>query len=185
MPRNRATHRLDKSFFKRSALEVAEELLGKRLHRRVGDTTTISGIITETEAYHGYDDKACHTYKGKTPRNSVIFETVGYSYVYLCYGIHWLLNITTFQNDFPSAVLIRGVYDDKNKVHYKGPGKLTAFLRIDKSFNRLPVTGSNTILWVEDTGFVPAQIYTGPRVGVDYAQESKEWPWRFYWVPEK
>jgi len=172
-----------KSFFAQSALEVAPQLLGKRLVHQLDDGTQKSGIITETEAYHGYDDKACHSYRGKTPRNSVIFETVGHTYVYLCYGIHWLMNITTYKEGFPSAVLLRGVFDDQSGHHYDGPGKLTTFLQINKSRNRLPVYESTGTVWVEEAGIKPQTILTGPRIGVDYAQESKDWPWRFYYAP--
>lgn len=175
---------LDRSFYSRNALEVAKNLLGKILVREIeGEAKKV--IITETEAYHGYDDKASHGYKGRTPRTEVIYDTVGHTYIYLIYGMYWMLNITTFQEDFPSAVLIRGAYDPGTKQHINGPGKLTRFLGIDKTLNALPVFESKQKIVVEESEYRNLKIHESKRVGVDYAQESKDWLWRFYISPEQ
>lgn len=169
---------LPAKFYKRDTLEVARDLLGKKLVRLV-DGRLISGIITETEAYHGYDDKASHAYKGKTKRTQVIFETFGYAYVYLCYGIHWMLNVTTAEADFPGAVLIRGVYLPESKLHLNGPGKLTKYFKIDKSLNFQPVSQKDAGIWIEDSDFKDFEVETSKRIGVQYAEEAKDWEWRF------
>ena len=162
-------------FYGRSTLVVAEDLLGKRLCRRLPSGKILRARITETEAYEGFDDRASHAHRGPTPRNVVMFGPPGKAYVYLCYGMHWLLNITTREDGFPAAVLIRGVEG------FEGPGRLTRKLKIDSAFNEQRLTRVNG-LWVEDDGAVVAKerIQRLPRVGVDYA--GPEWaakPWRF------
>lgn len=164
---------LVKTFFDRSTLVVARELLGKSLCRRLDSGEIVRRRITETEAYDGFEDKASHAHRGVTPRNVVMFGPPGYAYVYLCYGIHWLLNLTTREKGYPAAVLIRGV------EKAKGPGRTTKCFQIDgRSNNRLlnRVNG----LWAEDDDFKPEVVLTAPRVGVDYA--GTKWsrmPWRF------
>jgi DNA-3-methyladenine glycosylase len=196
---------LDQSFFKRHALEVSRDLLGKILC--VSDPETgniVCGTINETEAYHGYEDDASHGHKKKTPRCSVMYETVGHSYVYFTYGMHFMLNLTSFEDDFPSAVLIRSVlvpedekirdlmainrfakpfvelsgYQKKNLVN--GPGKVTAAFKIDKRLNGLKLESEQGI-WVEDRGVIAPKeaVQVTPRIGIDYATNSKLWPWRF------
>jgi DNA-3-methyladenine glycosylase len=119
------------------------------------------------------EDKACHASKGKTGRTSVMFGEGGHLYVYLIYGMYWMLNIVTGNAGDPQAVLVRGVEG------ISGPGKITKLLSIDKSFY-----GENLItscrIWIEDSGLKP-EIRTGPRIGIDYAGEYwKSVPWRFY-----
>ena len=162
-------------FFRRSALEVAPELLGKYLVRDLPRGRRLYGVITEVEAYDGHDDKASHASRGKTKRNEPMFERGGVWYVYLCYGMYWMLNVVTSDKDYPSAVLIRGVEG------FNGPGKLTKYFEINKSFNNKPVN-KKTGLYIENRGVIisPKQIKTAPRVGVNYAGTvwSKK-KWRF------
>jgi DNA-3-methyladenine glycosylase len=164
--------RLNHSFFRRDVLEVAPELLGKKLVRRYEDGTTESFLITETEAYRGEEDLACHASKGKTPRTTTMYLPGGVLYIYLIYGMYWMMNIVTGEAEHPQAVLIRGIEG------YNGPGKLTRRLQIDRSFNTEDLSLSPRI-WIEDTGLHPPYIASS-RIGVDYAGEKwKNMPWRF------
>jgi len=153
----------------------ARRLLGCRLVLRGGDGATHALRITEVEAYDGPHDRASHASRGRTPRNAVMFGPAGVWYVYLCYGVHEMLNLVTGPVDYPAAVLIRGVEG------CDGPGKLTRALGIDRRFNALPATRT-TGLWIEegDDGIDARSIVATPRIGVDYA--GPEWaakPWRF------
>lgn len=166
---------LHKSFFERSTVSVARELIGKILCRRLDSGKIIRGRITETEAYDGFEDKASHAHKGATTRNVVMFGPAGRAYVYLCYGVHWLFNITTREKGYPAAVLIRGVEG------IEGPGKLTKHFQIDSGHNTVLLNRVKG-LWVEDDGLElnVDQIEALPRVGIEYA--GPEWaamPWRF------
>lgn len=168
---------LNKSFYNRPTLDVAQELLGKQLCRRLDSGKILRARINETEAYDGFDDKASHAHKGATTRNVVMFGPSGRAYVYLCYGMHWLLNITTGEKGYPAAVLIRGV------VGFSGPGRLTKQMQIDGAFNDQLLTRVGG-LWVEDDGLALSSdsVQARSRVGVDYA--GAEWagmPWRFVW----
>lgn len=159
---------LPRSFFNRPTLAVAEELVG------CGVTVTTSGTpvtyrITETEAYDGPLDLASHAARGKTVRNAVMFRDAGYLYVYLCYGIHWLLNVVTGPAEYPAAVLIRGVETIDGVHHFNGPGKLTKALGVDGRFNGLLVS-KKIGLWFEPLPLPPNwTVITTPRIGVDYA----------------
>ncbi len=164
--------RLDHTFFRRDVLEVAPALLGKRLVRRYDDGREESFLITETEAYRGEEDLACHASKGKTPRTATMYLPGGVLYIYLIYGMYWMMNIVTGTEEDPQAVLIRGIEG------FDGPGKLTRRLSIDKSFNAEDLVTSSRI-WLEETGLLPSYT-TSPRIGVDYAGEKwKNMPWRF------
>ncbi len=165
---------IDKNKYLLPATELAPFLLGKHLCVKQGNN--ISKLrINETEAYFGEEDTACHAHKGKTKRTEVLYEEGGIAYVYLCYGIHALMNVISGPFEHPEGVLIRGVEG------YNGPGKLTKHLRIDTSFNRLSLIDSG-IIWIEDDGFVPEKIHTSPRIGIDYATpEYRNKPWRFYY----
>jgi DNA-3-methyladenine glycosylase len=182
--------KLNRSFYERPALEVARDLLGKVLVRRL-NRQNLSGRIVETEAYVGPHDLACHASKGRTPRTDVMFGPPGYAYVYMIYGFHFCLNAVTEAEGFPAAVLIRAfeplgnigvmrrLRDAGRETDIaSGPGKLCKALSIDKTLNRADLVGK--ILWIEDHGFDPRPIHTSPRVGVDYAGEYREKPWRFY-----
>ncbi|MCD6201111.1 MAG: DNA-3-methyladenine glycosylase [Bacteroidales bacterium] len=164
--------RLNHSFFRRDVLTVAPELLGKLLIRKFDNGTTGIFMITEVEAYRGEEDQACHASKGKTPRTSVMYEPGGILYIYLIYGMYWMMNVVTGPAGHPQAVLIRGIKG------YDGPGKLTRHLKIDKTFNKEDLPTS-TRMWLEDTGLRPGYT-TSPRIGVDYAGDYwKNVPWRF------
>ncbi len=164
--------RLERDFFDRDCLEVAPDLVGKILVHRLSDGTEIRERIAETEAYRGEEDKACHASKGRTPRTELLYGESGMIYVYLCYGMHWLMNVITGENGQPQGVLIRA-----GEVH-NGPAKLTKYLKIDGCFNGVPVCGSDDV-WIEDDGYIP-EIVTAPRVGIDYAGEYwKDIEWRF------
>ncbi len=140
------------------------------------DGSIVRKRITETEAYDGFEDKASHAHRGPTPRNEVMFGPPGRSYVYLCYGVHWLLNLTTRPKGIPGAILIRGV------AGVSGPGRLTKQLGITGDDNRKTLTRAHGI-WVEDSPMAPEEdILATPRIGIDYA--GPEWaatPWRFVW----
>ena len=165
------TKKLSRDFFTRDVLTVAPDLLGKLLVCRVGDEYH-RFIITETEAYRGVEDLACHASKGRTGRTEAMYHTGGVIYVYLIYGIYWMLNIVTGLEHEPQAVLIRGL-----KGIY-GPGRLSRALQIDKSFYDEDLTFS-TRIWIEDSGNTPT-YETNKRIGIDYAGEWKDKPWRFY-----
>jgi DNA-3-methyladenine glycosylase len=129
--------RLDYNFYGQEVLDVAPQLLGKLLVRKLETGELLKYRITETEAYCGEEDTACHARAGKTNRTSVLYEKGGLSYVYLCYGIHYLLNVVTGKKDFPQAVLIRGVEG------YSGPAKLTkAIFRV-----LIPLTSLSIVLF--------------------------------------
>lgn len=158
-------------FYHRPCLEVARDLVGKVLVHRTG-SGELRLRISETEAYCGEADTACHAHKGRTKRTEVLYADAGTVYIYLCYGMHWLLNIVTGDQEDPQAVLIRACMDAP------GPGRLTKRLGITGELNRQSVlTGDR--LWVEDDGF-PCSVDTGKRVGIGYAtQEDQDKPWRF------
>ncbi|MBA3284801.1 MAG: DNA-3-methyladenine glycosylase [Nitrosopumilus sp.] len=154
---------LKKNFFNRSALIVAPELLGKYLVvNRKGIEEAY--IITETEAYDGLDDLASHASKGITARTEIMFGEAGKIYIYLIYGMYYMLNIVTDKKNYPSAILIRGVKG------LDGPGKLTKKLGITKAFNTRDALPKNG-LWFEDRGekVIEIHIKKSPRIGVDYA----------------
>ncbi|MDD5103841.1 MAG: DNA-3-methyladenine glycosylase [Candidatus Peribacteraceae bacterium] len=161
------------SFFNRSALTVARSLLGKYLVRRRNGAVA-AAVITEVEAYVGPQDKACHAHRGRTARNAVMFGPAGHWYVYFVYGMHWMLNIVTGPQDYPAAVLIRGV------GHWNGPGKLTKALGIDGCLNG-KMTHRKSGLWIEDPGCLVPQnaMQRTPRIGVAYAEDWALKPYRF------
>ena len=165
--------KLDEKFYHRDCLEVAPDLVGKILVHKLNNGTEKRLRITETEAYRGTEDKACHASKGRTPRTELLYRESGVVYVYMCYGIHWLMNVITGEKEQPQGVLIRACEGE-----YNGPAKLTKYLEIDKSLNGLSITG-NSEIWIEDDGYRP-RIRTDKRVGIDYAgQEWIDKPWRF------
>lgn len=168
---------LQSDFYDRPTLSVARDLLGKSLVRRFEDGSQKELSIHEVEAYDGFDDRASHASRGKTLRTSVMFGPPGFYYVYLCYGIHWLLNIVTGPEEFPAAILLRGAGS------FSGPARLTKGIGIDGAYNRKDATGGSD-LWLEDRGIhlTEAEVERGPRIGVSYA--GPEWagkPYRFLW----
>ena len=159
--------RLTYDFFHRHALEVAPELVGKLLVH--GDRYL---RISETEAYCGEKDTACHAHKGRTKRTEVLYADAGTVYIYLCYGMHWLMNVITGDRDDPQGVLIRAC------LEAEGPGKLTKALGITGELNRGSIVDSEE-LWIADDGFRCA-VRTDKRVGIGYAsQADQDRLWRF------
>jgi len=154
-------------------LEVAPAILGKTIVRDFGGDNIKFYTITEVEAYRGEDDLACHASKGRTARTEVMYAQGGYVYVYLIYGMHWMLNFVTGDEDNPQAILIRGIQG------FDGPGRVSKELEINKSFYG-EALGKSSRIWVAESN-LKVKIATSTRIGVDYAGErwaSK--PWRFY-----
>jgi DNA-3-methyladenine glycosylase len=176
---------LSRDFFNRPTLKVAQELLGKVLIKQTPDGT-IQTKIVDTEAYVGPKDKACHASKGRTKRTDIMFGPAGFTYVYLIYGMYHCLNLVTEQEEYPAAVLIRGLevlggdHSPDLPRRIDGPGRVCRFLEVDRTHNGLDAT-LGTILWIEDHNLIvsPKQIQTLPRIGVDYAGEWANKLWRF------
>lgn len=202
--------RLPHDFYDRDTVTVARELLGKYLVREL-DGELLVGRITETEAYIGRCDKACHAYNyRRTARTDTLFMAPGHAYIYLIYGMYHCLNFVTEPEGEPAAVLLRAVepvagldtllrlrYGDKPPTQYRkknllnGPGKVCKAFSLTAKENRLDLTGDTLFLCDSsvDAGHpcpVPRQerICTGPRIGIDYAEEAREFPWRF-WLEEE
>lgn len=187
--------KLPYSFYQQEdVVSIANQLLGKQLFTLIDGKLT-GGTIVETEAYNGIIDKASHAYNGRfTNRTSTMYKNGGISYVYLCYGIHYLFNVVTNIENNPHAVLIRGIEPTEGlSIMLKrrnmqslmpritaGPGALAKALGIDKSLNAKDLLGNE--VWLEDNGiyYQKEQIIASPRVGVAYAEDHKLLPWRFY-----
>lgn len=167
-----APKRLDSDFYTRDVLDVAPDLIGKILVRRLPTGEELRYRITETEAYRGVEDTGCHAKAGKTKRTETLYMKGGHAYIYLCYGVHHLINAVTGQEEQPQAALIRGVEE------YYGPGRLTKAMQITKELNAIDLTASDEI-WIEDDGTLPDYV-TGKRIGIDYADEYyRNIEWRF------
>lgn len=188
---------LKRGFYTRTdTLRVARELLGKRLVVPSAAGGRVSARIVEVEAYLGVEDRAAHSYGGRrTRRTETMFGTGGTAYVFFVYGMHHQFNVVTGPEGLPHAVLVRGVEPEegvelmrerravsKERELSSGPGKLCRALGIDLTFDGADLTAGGRA-WLEETGvkFKPAEIATGPRIGVDYAAEDALKPWRF-WV---
>jgi len=187
--------RLSESFFLRAdAVRVARDLLGKLLVIPADDGSRVSGMIVETEAYMGIEDKAAHSYGGRrTARNEITYANGGHVYVFFVYGMYYQLNLVAGPSGQAHVVLIRGVepvegiekmrerrgqMPDKNLT--SGPGKLAIAFGIDRSYNGEHLSGDR--IWIEEyKDFKKSEIASGPRVGIDYAEEFVDMPWRF-WV---
>lgn len=180
---------LPSKFYNRPTLTVARELLGARLVR-ILDGVKLVGLITETEAYFGFDDLASHAKAGRTLRTAPMFGPAGHSYVYFTYGNHWMLNTVTEKKGFPAAVLLRAIQpiegievmiNRRAGRDVLGPGKLTQAMGITKSENNINLARTTSGLWIEAGNIVPDKSVTiGPRVGLNKTPEpwlSK--PWRF------
>ena len=164
--------RLGREFFLRDALEVAPELVGKTLVSSLPGAQERRLVITETEVYRGVEDSACHAHRGRTKRTEMLYRPGGAVYVYLCYGIHWLLNVITGPEDFPQGVLIRACEG------FEGPGKLTKHLGITGAQNGIYIC-SSPLVSIEDEGR-KVNVITDKRVGIAYAEEAdRERLWRF------
>lgn len=184
--------RLPREFYTQSTLKVAKAMLGKYLVRKIGNKKLI-GKIVETEAYIGPEDKASHAYGGKiTKRNKAEYLIGGHIYIYLVYGMYWQLNISTSKEGKPECVLIRALEPIQNQKSLScqqaskirnltnGPGKLCRWLKLDKSFYGEDLVKSKRI-WLEEGEKVKSnQIVTSKRIGIDYAEEWADVPWRFY-----
>lgn len=190
---------LDREFYNRDSLLVAKELLGKVLIHEI-DGQRISAKIVEAEAYMGVTDKAAHSYGGRrTSRVEVMYGGPGFSYVFLVYGMYYCFNIVTREEGNPQAVLLRAVepvegfdlmaqnrfkkdYNQLSKSQIKGltngPGKLCSALLIDKSLNGEDLCGSR--LYVAQGENEKIRVVSAKRIGIDYAEEAKDYPWRFY-----
>ena len=161
----------------KNVIALARSLLGKFLVRQFPDGRTDARMIVEVEAYNGEADQACHARAGRTNRTATLYEAGGIWYVYLCYGIHEMLNLVVGPKDWPAALLIRGV---EGAI---GPGRVTKALAIDRALNAKSALAPETGLWLEDRGVhVPRRLVSAtPRIGVDYAGPiwSKK-HWRFH-----
>ena len=158
-------------FYALRATQMAPKSIGKLLCRKINNEI-IRLRITETEIYFGEDDSACHASKGKTNRTKIMYESGGLAYIYLCYGIHSMLNIVSGVNGFPEACLIRGVEG------FNGPGKLTKALNITTKLNGANLKTSDEI-WLEDDG-KNFKYFTDKRIGINYAEKKdRDKKWRF------
>lgn len=170
---------VDEEFFKVPALKLARQLLGQWLVHRVVDGVTRVGCIVETEAYVGPHDKAAHSYKGRTARTEVMFKAPGHAYVFLVYGMHHCFNVVTGNG---SAVLVRAVEPVMGfpaQVRTDGPGKLTRAFGISLKQNARFLTSAELFISARHPIAVDA-IASGPRIGVDYAEEWAAKPYRFW-----
>lgn len=191
--------KMSREFYQRESLIVAKELLGKVIvHEQNGQR--IAAKIVETEAYMGIEDKAAHSYGGRrTPRVEVMYGPSGFSYVFLIYGMYHCFNVVTAEEGNPQAVLVRAlepvegldlitqnrfqkIYEHLRKREIisltNGPGKLCQALHINKTLNGEDLCGSK--LYIEEGETEPASIIAAKRVGIDYAEEAKDYLWRFY-----
>lgn len=191
--------KLDLEFYEKEAKELAKDLLGKILVHEINGER-LAGRIVEVEAYTGEDDKACHTYGGRrTRRTEIMYKRPGHLYVYLIYGMYHLVNIVSGQEELGQAVLIRALepvedldkfaknrygknYEELSSYQKKnlsnGPGKLTKAMNIDNNHNGLDLLDSQ--LHIEDDGYEDFEIVESKRIGIDYAEEARDYLYRFY-----
>jgi DNA-3-methyladenine glycosylase len=159
-----------------SSVQAAPRLLGWRLKAH-----GVSGVIAEVEAYHSERDRACHASKGRTPRTDLLYARSGTLYVYLCYGMHWMLNLVCDREGVPSAVLIRGLMiDGLDPRHGNGPGKVARLLGLDRRHHGLHLDDTACPLRLLPPTMPPPVRRRGPRVGVAYAGPvwaAKPWRW--------
>ncbi|WP_133016348.1 DNA-3-methyladenine glycosylase [Clostridium cuniculi] len=191
---------ISKEFYNRSALDVAQDLLGKVLVREV-DGKVLKGKIVETEAYIGAIDKACHAYNGRrTKRTEILYEDAGVSYIYFIYGLYHCFNVVTNKKDVAEAVLIRAIepineldyisnirynkkYDKLTKAQSKnltnGPSKLCLAYLLNKDLNAVKLYEKGAV-YITDDNNETFEIVESKRIGIDYAEEAKDFLWRFY-----
>lgn len=194
-----AMEKLDRVFYSRDSISVAKALLGKVLVRET-DGERIAARIVETEAYMGITDRAAHSYGGRrTPRVEIMYGEAGFAYVFMIYGMHCCFNVVAAGKEIPQAVLIRGLeplegleqmalarfgrlYGELTKSQRlgltNGPGKLCHALGLDRRVNGVDLCGDT--LYIEEGQNTDFSVATAKRVGVDYAGEAKDYPWRFY-----
>jgi DNA-3-methyladenine glycosylase len=194
---------LEPDWFTRPTCVVAADLIGKVLCRQLTDSDgqqkTLRMRISETEAYIGQDDPACHSHAGtRTARTEIMYEQGGVFYVYLTYGVHHMLNLISGSVESPESVLIRAGFltDDSDRLieeqqlsldkqfthpkQFAGPGKLTKRLQIDRDLYGKPISPSSDV-WIEDDGCQPP-VSLRPRIGIDYAGDAKDWLLRYIWT---
>jgi DNA-3-methyladenine glycosylase len=192
-----AGKRLPRSYYQSlDVTNIARDLLGKYLVSEI-DGSRCSGVIVETEAYRGPDDRASHSYNNRrTPRTEVMYATGGVAYVYICYGMHHLMNVVTGPKDNAHAVLIRALepVDGKGMMALrrnmteedsrltKGPGALSVALGLTSNLTGTSLHTASSPVWIEDRGlqFRQSEICSGPRIGVESAGEAALWPWRYF-----
>jgi DNA-3-methyladenine glycosylase len=181
--------KLPRAFYARPTLDVARDLIGKTLYRQTQDGMT-AGIIVETEAYVAAVDPAAHGYRGKTPRNAVMFGPPGHAYVYFTYGMHFCLNVVTEEDGVAAAVLLRALEPTRglplmrarrgeriaDRDLARGPGRLCAAMALTVADNGLDL--QDDALWLTETPDFPpvAPIAATPRIGIT---QAADWPWRF------
>ena len=204
MKPHRNPARLGRDFFRQDTLQAARALLGARIVRE-WEGRRLECAITETEAYIGRIDKACHAYGCKrTPRTQTLYASPGTAYVYLIYGMYHCLNFVTEPENEPAAVLIRGAVPlageeemararfgkslsdlsrNQKKNFLNGPGKLCQAPHITRQDNGIDLTESGTLYVLP--GKISGEIQTGPRIGIDYAEEAVDFPWRFWVEPDQ
>lgn len=191
--------KLSRDFYARDTIVVAKGLLGKTLVHEVEGIKT-SGKIVEVEAYRGINDKGAHAYGGRrTPRNEALYGEAGYAYVYFIYGLYYCMNVVAMQKDIPEGVLIRAIepilgietmserrfkkpYGELSKYQLKnitnGPSKLCLAMNITRAQNLMDLCGNE--IYIEDVNKDKFEIVEAKRVGIDYAEEAKDYLWRFY-----
>ena len=187
--------KLPREFYTRSdVLEVARDLLGKKLVVPNRNGARVAGLIVETESYRGPEDRASHAYNGRrTNRTETMYGRGGTAYVYFVYGIYNQFNVVTNVEGIPHAILVRAVEPSegldiirrrrRGRSEYEltsGPGRLCLALGIDRRLDKADLLGER--VWIEEgISISPSQIARGPRIGIDYAEEWIKKPWRF-WV---
>ncbi len=191
------SQKLGREFYtRRNVLAVARDLLGKKLVVPNRNGSRVAGIIVETEAYRGPEDRASHAYNGRlTQRTETMYGIGGTAYVYFVYGMYHQFNVVTNVADVPHAILVRALEPvegldfmrrrRRGRPEYEltsGPGRLCLALGIDRRFDKADLSSDR--VWIEDgVSISPRQIARGPRIGIDYAQEWVAKPWRF-WVKD-
>lgn len=191
--------RLDRDFFRQPTVEAAKKLLGHRLVHIDSQNRRLSGIVVEAEAYVGTQDLACHAKSGKTKRNASMWGPPGHAYVYLTYGIHWMLNLVTEREGFPAAILLRGIWPiegiplmverrEGRQFHelVDGPAKMCQALNIDGSWDGHDLCAPISKLFIEvDLTIKSTSVTRSPRIGLNSVPEPwRSIPWRFYISPE-
>lgn len=167
---------LERQFYNRDTVQVARELLGCKLCRKIGDKV-LSGIIVETEAYT-QDDPACHAFRGKTPRSSTLFKKPGIAYVYFTYGMHHCFNVVTEKEETAGAVLIRAIEPIEESLATNGPARLCREFQITRELNEVDLTLEDSALWIEEgVNVAKNKIHITTRVGIS---QAADYPWRFY-----
>jgi DNA-3-methyladenine glycosylase len=188
-------NKLAQSFYQREdVLKIATELLGKDLYTNIGGQLC-GGNIVETEAYRGPDDRGSHAYNGRrTPRNEMMYQAGGLVYMYICYGIHDMLNIVSGKKGMSHAILIRAlephtgidIMRERRKIFNKdqrlcqGPGALACAMGLNKTHNGIDL--QDDMIWITDTGkkYSADEILASPRIGMNFEGPYKLIPWRFY-----